>query len=271
MIKKIILFILILLLLIIFLFPLWWMFSISLKGENTILQNLRDLIPIPFTFNNYIDVWMSGPFPRYLSNSLFVTTIVVLGNLLFCSMAGYAYARYKFVGKNISFWFVLGTLMVPKQVLMIPIFIMMKTIGLYDTYWALILPFLVDSFGIFLMCQYIKGLPQELEDAARVDGAGEGMVFFKIVVPLAKPALIVVAIRSIIYTWNNFLYPLIVTQSQEIATLPVGLAWYAQGEHSVDFGHLMAGSAISTLPLLIIFFFLQKHIIEGMTQGAVKG
>jgi multiple sugar transport system permease protein len=271
MIKKNILFIFILLLLVVFLFPLWWMFSISLKGENTILQNLKDLVPIPFTLKNYSDVWTSGPFPRYLFNSFFVTTIVVLGNLLFCSMAGFAYARYKFIGKNISFWLILGTLMVPKQVLMIPIFMMMKNTGLYDTYWALILPFLVDSFGIFLMCQYIKSLPVELEDAARIDGAGEGMVFFRIVMPLAKPALIVVAIRAIIYTWNNFLYPLIVTQSQEIATLPVGLAWYAQGEHSVNYGHLMAGSAISTLPLLIVFFFLQKQIIEGMTEGAIKG
>jgi multiple sugar transport system permease protein len=158
--------------------------------------------------------------------------------------------------------------MVPRQVTMIPVYILMSRLHLLNTYAALVLPFLVDGFNVFLMSQYILALPEELEDAARVDGASDLRVFFRVVMPLAKPALAVVAINTFLVSWNSFLYPLILTNSETMRTLPVGLALYSQGEHSVDWGHLMAGASLAALPVIAAFVLFQRQIIEGLTAGA---
>lgn len=186
-------------------------------------------------------------------------------------MTGYAFARRSFKGKEVLFATVLGTLMIPKQATMIPVFILMAKLHLLDSYPALILPFLVDSFSILLVRQYLLSLPPDLEEAARLDGASELRVFWKVVMPLAKPALAVVAINAFLVNWNSFLYPLILTSRQAMRTLPVGLALYAQGEHSLDWGHLMSGSTLSALPILAAFLLFSKQIVSGLTQGAVKG
>lgn len=252
------------------LFPLWWMLTASVRATGAGLGGLADLFPWPITFQNYVDIWQSGPFGRYFLNSAIVALAVVGGNLLFSAMVGYAFARRRFRGKQPLWWGLLATLMVPKQVLMIPVYILAARLHLIDSYAALIAPFLVDAFNVFLMRQYVEQLPDDLEEAARVDGASEWRIFFQIVLPLARPALAVVGINTFLVNWNNFLYPLILTNSETMRTLPVGLALYAQGEHSVDWGHLMAGSSIATLPILAAFLLFQRHIIEGITAGAGK-
>jgi multiple sugar transport system permease protein len=252
------------------LFPLFWMFAISIKGEGTTIRTLADLIPSKPSLEHYRAIWDAGSFPRYVWNSVLVAAIVVAGNLLFASMVGYALARRAFRGKR---WVTLGvfaTLMVPKQVTMLPLYLLCARLKLVDTYFALTLPFLVDAFNVFFLTQYFRALPADLEEAARLDGAGDFRIFFRVALPLAAPALAVVGIHTFLVSWNSFLYPLILTNSDRMRTLPVGLALLAQGEHSVDWGHLMAGSAFASIPVLLAFLFFQRFLIEGITQGAGK-
>ena len=251
-------------------FPLYWMLILSLKPEGFQLAGLPDLLPLGLTFENYRDVWAEGHFGRYFVNSTVVAIFVVAGNVLFSSMVGYALARRRFPGKKLLWAAILATLMIPKQIVMIPIYVLSLRMGILDTYLALILPFLVDAFSVFLMRQYISQLPEDLEESARVDGAGDWTVLFRVVMPLARPALAVVAINAFLVNWNSFLYPLILTSSQNMRTLPVGLAMYSQGAHGVEWGHMMAGSFLATLPVLVVFLVFQRHIIEGITAGAGK-
>jgi multiple sugar transport system permease protein len=209
-------------------------------------------------------------FSRYILNSLIVSTIVVVGNIIFSTMVAYAFARRKFFGKNVLFSIVLATMMIPPQVTIIPIFIIMKNIGWIDTYFALTVPMLVTPFSIFLLKQYIEQLPIELEQAAYVDGANTFQILFKIIFPLSKPAIAVMAINTFIATWNDLFYPLVMTNSREMRTVQVGLALY-QKLNQIDWPRLMAASSIIGLPVIIIFLAFQKHIISGITKGALKG
>ena len=248
--------------------PLAWMLLLSLT-RGALGEGLWAAIRAgQLTIANYHDVLASGPFGRYTFNSVLVSVVIVGGNLLFAPMVGYALARRAFPGRPVMRVLVLVTLMVPRQVTMIPVYILVSRLHLMNTYLALTLPFLVDGFNIFLMSQFFLSLPEELEDAARVDGASEMHVFFRIVLPLAKPGLAVVGINTFLVSWNSFLYPLILTNSESMRTLPVGLALYSQGEHSVDWGHLMAGSSLAALPVVAAFVLFQRQIIEGLTAGA---
>ncbi len=249
------------------LLPLVWMALVSLAREGAASGGFGGLLAGGLTFKNYRDVWEAGPFPRYVLNSVLVASAVVAGNVLFGAMAGYGLARWRGFGKKLLLLSVVAVLMLPRQVTMIPIYIMTSWVGLIDTYAALTLPFLVDPFSVFLVTQYVLALPVELEDAARVDGAGELTLFFRVVMPLAKPVLAVVAINTFVINWNSFLYPLILTSSQSMRTLPVGLALYSQGEHSVDWGHLMAGSSMAAIPVALVFLVFQRQIIHGITSG----
>ena len=249
------------------LLPILWMVLVSVASEGATARGLGGLAAGGLTLENYRDVWEAGPFPRYVLNSALVAALVVGGNVFFGAMAGYGLARWRGRGKKLLLVSVVGVLMLPRQVTMIPLYIMMSWLRLIDTYAALSLPFLVDPFSVFLVAQYVLALPQELEDAARVDGAGELTVFFRVIMPLAKPVLAVVAINTFVINWNSFLYPLILTSSESMRTLPVGLALYSQGEHSVDWGHLMAGSCMAALPVALVFLTFQRQIIQGMTSG----
>jgi multiple sugar transport system permease protein len=239
-------------------YPLAWMVSLALRT------------PDGLSFRFFREVWSAGPFDRYLFNSLLVVTAVLAGNIVFCTMAGYAFARYRIVGKKLLFFLVISTIMLPKQVILIPMFILMQRAGLIDTYWALILPFLVDPFNIFLIRQYMTSIPPDCEEAARIDGAGELKIMFSVVMPMLKPALAVVAINTCLINWNSFLFPFILTNSTSMRTLPVGVALLSQGAHSVDWGHLMAGALISALPVIIAYVVFQKQIIGGLTSGMSK-
>ena len=256
--------------LLLMLFPLFWMLIIALRERTPDFSSFFGLLSGPFTLTNFTDVVTSGPFDTYFLNSTIVALVVVLGNVLFCSMVGYALARRRIPGK--AFWgvTVIAVMMIPPQVVMIPLYRLMVTFGWIDTYWALIVPFLVTPFGVFLMRQYIIGLPIEIEEAARIDGASDLGILFKVVMPMAKPMLVVLAVFTFLTTWNTFLYPFLFTNSESMRTLTVGLTFYL-GNQSIDWGHLMAGASISALPVILLFIIFQKQIIEGMTAGAVKG
>ncbi len=251
--------------------PFAWMLFLSFQPGAGGDLSLTALARARFTLEHYRALLAASAFPRYLVNSVIVAAVVVAGNVLTGAMVGYALARKKFFGDRALTWGVIATLMLPKQVLMIPLYLVLARLHLLDTYAALILPFFVDAFSIFLVRQYVQQLPSELEDAARVDGAGELRIFATIVLPLLRPALAVVAINGFLLNWNSFLFPLIFTNSDRLRTLPVGLALFAQGEHAVDWGLLMAGSTISALPVLLAFLVFQRQIIEGITAGSEKG
>jgi multiple sugar transport system permease protein len=239
------------------LFPLVLMFRLSLQvpaGAGLLA--------------NYREVWEAGLFGRYLWNSAFTAAAVVAGNVVFAAMAGYALARGRFRLRGPLFAATLVTLMVPRQMSMIPLYLLVARMGWIDTYAALIVPFLVDAFNVFLMRQAFLTLPAELEEAARVDGASELRIFTTILLPLVKPTLAVLAINTFLGNWNSFLYPLVLTNSDAMRTLPVGLALISQGEHSVDWGHLMAGSSIAALPVILVFLVFQRQILRGVMAGA---
>lgn len=267
--KRILLFLILLFVLIGMLFPMYWMIVSSFSSEASSILEISDLLPKGFTLRNYIDIWSYGPFPRFFFNSLFVALMVTLGNIIFCLMVGYAFARRAFRFKNILFLSVILVLMIPVHILIVPLFLIIKNLGWYDTYFALIVPWLVSPLGIFLMRQYIQALPKDLENQARIDGAGEFRILFQIVAPLCKPALAVLAIQVFLVNWNSFLFPFILTSSGKMRTLPVALALF-QGYQTIDWPHLLAASSLSALPVIIMFLFFQRHIISGLTAGAIK-
>ncbi|MBI4227964.1 MAG: carbohydrate ABC transporter permease [Candidatus Omnitrophica bacterium] len=239
-------------------------------GAGTVYLDDVRLIFRQWTLSNYYDVMVSGPFGRYFFNSLVIALVITGANLLLSSMVGYAFARREFPGKRTMFLLILGSIMIPPQVMMVPIFILMKHLNWLNTYWALIVPSLTLPFNIFMMRQYITKLPLAIEDAARIDGASDLQIFFKVILPLSKPALAVVGINTFMGAWNTFLYPFLLTKTAEMRTLPVGLALY-KSLQGVDWVHLMAGSSITAIPVIILFLCFQRYIIAGLTSGSTVG
>ncbi len=254
--------------LIVMIFPLLWMFRVSFSPGD-LGMDLISLFSTGFTLKSYLDIFGSGQMAVYLLNSILVGIVVTLGNILFCFMVGYAFSRYRFIGQKFWFYSVIFVLMIPAHIIIIPLYLIVYKAGIYDTYWALILPFLVNPIGIFLVKQYIDGLPSSMEEAARIDGAGELTIIARVVMPLCKPALAVLAIQSFMTNWNSFIFPFILTSSESVRTLPVGLALY-QGHQAIDWPHLMAGSTLAVVPILIVFLFFQRQIVSGVTAGAIK-
>ncbi len=239
-------------------YPLAWMLGISLRtGEGVGLRFYRE-------------VWQAGPFDRYFINSVIVVVVVLIGNVLICTMAGYAFARYRVPGGRVLFFLVISMIMLPKQVILVPLYILMQKLHLLDTYAALTLPFTADPFNIFLIRQFLHSIPPDCEEAARLEGAGELTIVFRVVMPMLKPALAVVAIHTALINWNSFLFPFILTNTASMRTLPVGLALLSQGAHSIDWGHLMAGAVIASLPVIVAFMIFQRQIISGLTSGMTK-
>lgn len=250
------------------LLPFAWMLAISLApgAGNSFLRALAG----PWDLGHYQSLLAAAGLGRYFLNSVLVAVAVVALNVATAAMVGYTLGRRRVPGER---WWTLGivaTLMLPKQVLMIPLYLVLARMHLLDSYAALILPFAVDAFSIFLVRQYVAALPIELEEAARVDGATDWLVFRRVVLPLLKPVLAVVAIQSFLANWNSFLFPLIFVDSDRLRTLPVGLALLSQTEHSVDWGFLMAGSTVASLPVLAVFLAFQRQILSGLLAGAEK-
>ncbi|MBS1890894.1 MAG: carbohydrate ABC transporter permease [Actinobacteria bacterium] len=256
--------------------PLIWAVSTSLKAPADVFATPPKFIPNPFTLEGYKDVFTVLPFPRYLLNSIIVAVSIVALNVVFGTAAAYAFAKLRFPGRNLMFGALLVTLMVPFQVNLIPLYRIMvelhdiwPAIGV-NTYFGLIAPSAVQVFGIFLMRQYISTIPDSILESARLDGASELRILRSIIFPLAKPAIATLAIFTFVTAWNDFLWPLIITNSENMRTLPVGLALLSR-KNSVNWTDTMAGTVLTILPMLLVFAVLQRRFVEGLTAGAVKG
>jgi multiple sugar transport system permease protein len=254
--------------LVVMVFPLVWMFRVSFMEAGSSID-FKAIVASGWTLVNFGDLFSRANLGRALFNSVLVGGLVTLGNIVFCFMVAYALARYRYLANKLLFASVLLVLMIPMHIVIIPLYLLCLKAGLYDSYWALILPWLVNPIGIFLVKQYIESIPPSMEEAARMDGAGEFRIVFGIVMPLCKPALAVLAIQVFFTNWNSFLFPFILTSSDSLRTLPVALALY-QGHQAIDWQHLMAGSTVAVLPVLILFLFVQKQLVSGITAGAIK-
>ena len=250
--------------------PMIWMVITSVETLSETRHFPPILVPHTLRPQNYSDVLQQAPFARWFLNTLVVTVVVVVGNLLFCSLAGYAFARIKFFGREVAFILVLATLMIPFQVIMIPTFLIVRKLGLIDTLGALIVPNLAGAFGIFLLRQFFRSLPIELEEAARIDGASRLGVLFKIILPLSGPVLATVAVITFLWTWNDFLWPLVTLYSPNNYTLQLGLTTF-QGAHQTNTHLLMAANVMSVLPVLLLFFAAQRFFIRGIATSGLKG
>ena len=251
--------------------PFLWMVLGSIKPESDFLQNPPTLLPTAATTNNYTRLFDQLDFPRFFFNSSVIALAVTIGNLLFCPMLGYALAKLRWRGKRLIMGLVLATLMVPAGITLIPNFILMSNLGLVNTYPGLILPFLAGPFGVFLMRQFMLGVPNELLEAARIDGAHEFRIYWSVVMPIATPVLATLGILTFLGNWNSFLYPLVMAQEPQMYTLPVALATFATGQYQADHGMLMAGSVILVVPVLIVFILFQRWITEGIATTGLKG
>jgi multiple sugar transport system permease protein len=251
------------------LLPFVWMVSTSLKtGEATFVMPPQ-LIPAEPTLGNYSKIFGAVPMAQFLLNSIFVSVTSTVIMVLNCAMAGYAFARIKFPGREIVFYAYLATLMIPQQVTLVPLFVIMTWLDWGNTYQALILPSSFGAFGTFLLRQFYLRLPREVEEAAFMDGAGYVRIFFTIGLQLARPALATLAVFAFMASWNAFLWPLIITSDQSMMTLPVGLS-FLNGRYTTDWNVLMAGAVIGTLPIIAVYVFAQKYIIQGLATTGLK-
>ncbi|SBS69838.1 carbohydrate ABC transporter permease [uncultured Microbacterium sp.] len=256
--------------LIITLMPFIWMLLGSFKTQGELLQRPITWWPEQATLDNYSRWLTQLDYGQFFFNSVVVALVVVLGNIAFCSMVAYALAKMQFPGKKVLFVLVLLTLMVPGVVTLVPMFVLVANMGLVNTYPALILPFLAGPLGVFLMRQFIMGVPDALLEAARIDGAGEFRIFLRIVMPQCGPAIATLAILTFLGSWNNFLWPLVVAQTEQMYTLPVALSLYSVGSNGTFYGLLMAGSVLVVTPILILFLFLQRYFVQGIAMTGLK-
>ena len=250
--------------------PFVWMLVSSFKPEAEVRAVPPTWWPETITLDNYEKLFTQLDFPQFFMNSMIVAVAVAVGNMVFCSMLGYALAKLDFPGKKAVFAIVLGTLMVPGVVTFVPLFVLTTNIGLTNTLPGMILPFLAGPFGVFLMRQFMMSLPDELIQAARVDGAGELRIFFSIIMPLCGPAVATLGVLTFLTSWNNFLWPLVVATSEEKYTLPVALALYAVGQNATKYGLLLAGSVVVVIPVLAVFLLLQRRIMQGIAMTGIK-
>jgi len=252
------------------LMPFIWMLLSSFKTQGEILRDPTGFWPSDPTWGNYAKWFNELNIQQFFFTSLLVAVITVLGNLLFCSMVGYALAKMDFPGKRVLFTLVMVTLMTPGVVTFVPLFVMTSKMGLVDTYAALFLPFLVSPLGVFLMRQFMQGIPDSLLEAARMDGAGEIRTFATVVLPLCGPPLATLGIFTFLSSWNNFLWPLVAAQSEDKYTLPVALSLYSTGQDATNYGLLLAGSVLVIAPIVLLFVSLQRFFVQSVASAGIK-
>ncbi|MDQ8303532.1 carbohydrate ABC transporter permease [Enterococcus faecium] len=267
--KKIIRTISMLVILLVIAFPFLWLIISSFKHEKDIISFPPRIFADSYTLDNYIKVWTTIPLLDYIKNTVIFAGGTVITSVFFDSLAGYAFARMRFKGKSVLFYFVLLTMMIPFQVFMIPLFIEVNLLGMLDTYAGLIIPRMTTAIGIFMMRSFFITLPDSLEEAARIDGLSEFNIFLKIMLPLSKPTLLSLGIFTLMNSWNDLLYPLILTSSSKMRTLPAGLALFT-GQNISFYGPVMAGTVISMLPLLVVYIFAQKYFVQGTAMSGMK-
>jgi len=250
--------------------PLLWMVSASFKSESEIFSFPITWIPSTFHWSNYIKVWSDIPFPTYYFNTIKIAVITTILQIVTCSLAAYAFAKVRFPERDKLFFLYIATMMIPYQVMMIPQFMLIKEIGLMNTHWALILLGAFSPFGVFLFRQFFMAIPEELSEAARIDGLSEFGIYLKIILPLTRPAIASLVIFTFMHSWNDFLAPLIYLNTDKLFTLQLGMQHF-QMEYSTEYGPLMAAAVSAIVPTIIIYFLAQDHFIEGISAGAVKG
>lgn len=251
------------------LLPVIWMLCTSVKPEHDVVAHPSQLFPTHWTLQNYRDVLRRIPFARQFLNTIVFAGGVTLFSLLFDSMTAYALARLEFPGKRVLFLLVLLFLMVPSQVTLVPVYQLVAKLGLVNTFPGLILPRATNAFGIFFLRQFFLGLPKDLSEAARIDGAGEWRIYWQIVLPLARPALLTLGLFHFMFNWNDLLWPLVLTTTADMQTLPAGLALFT-GEHVVQYGLVMAGATMAMLPMIVAFLLVQRKFIEGIATTGIK-
>ena len=249
--------------------PILWAVLSSFKSQSELAKSPPTIFPQSFTLDNYRDAVESFAFGRYFLNSVIVTFSATVLTLLINAMAAYALSRFNFRGRNFLFILTLATIMIPLQVILLPVYQMVSSLGLTNSLWGLIIPPAATPTGVFLLRQYMLTLPDETLEAARIDGAGEWRLFWRVVIPLCKPALAVVAIFSVIWRWNDFLWPLIVAQDDAVYTLPVALAQFSS-QQVIPFNLVLAVSVLSILPVIVIFLIMQRQIVQGIAQTGLK-
>jgi len=247
--------------------PLVYMLLTSLKDSSELYE--LGFLPQAPTLDNYVELWTRSDFPRWFASSLITASGTTASVLFFDSLAGYTLAKFNFRGRGLVFVLILSTLMIPAEMLVIPWYVMARAMGWLDTYWGIMFPGMMTGFGTFLMRQFFAGVPDDLLAAARIDGLGEFQIFWRIAMPLVTPALSALAIFTFLGNWTAFLWPLIVTSSKSLYTIPVGMAVFA-GEVQTQWELIMTGAAIATLPVLLVFLLLQRFIIEGVMLAGLK-
>ncbi|AQP49000.1 sugar ABC transporter permease [Tessaracoccus aquimaris] len=252
------------------LFPFVWQVLMSLSTNAEIQSVPPQFIPGTFRWENYVEVFQKLPFLQQFGTSLLITVARTLGQLVFCALAGYAFARMQFRGRNLLFGMLLAILMIPGQAYLIPQYQIVKSFGLLETAAGVVLPGLFSAFGTFLMRQAFMSMPKELEEAARLDGCNPWQTFWRVMLPLAKPSLFAVAIVTVLWSWNDLLWPLIVTTREENMPISVGIATLA-GQYSSDYAVMMAASVMAMAPIFVLFFSMQKRVIEGLASSGLKG
>ena len=250
-------------------FPFIWMLFTSLKPESEIAVFPPQLLPNTWTFENYQNVWSRIPFARLFLNSVAFAGGVTIISLLLDSMSAYALARLDFPGRTMVFYIILIALMLPFQVMFVPLFVTVHDLHLLNSFGGLVIPRATNAFGIFMLRQFFLTIPKELDEAARIDGCSEFSIYWRIILPLSGPALATLAVFHFMYNWNDFLWPLLITSSIEMRTLPAGLALFV-GSHVVEYGVVMAGAILALLPLLIAFVFAQRYFIQGIAMTGIK-
>jgi multiple sugar transport system permease protein len=256
---------------IVFMIPLFWMMSTSLKARFEVFAYPPEIIPSNIQWGNFREIFTRVPLGRYMLNTILLVVANIAGQLFAVPLVAYAFARLRFPGRDVIFFIVIATMMVPTQVTLIPLYSLFQRIGMIDTYWPLILPsFFGSPFFIFLMRQYIKTLPRDLDDAARIDGAGTWGILYRIILPLCIPPLTIVMVYQFLWTWNDFLHPLIYIGNTDMYTLQLGLSMF-RGRFTVEWHLLMAAALVSVVPQLVVYFFAQRRLIGGIASVGLKG
>ncbi len=251
-------------------FPIVWVAISSFKPQSELFTFPLRLLPVDWTVSNYTAAVNQGNFLRYFSNTVFVAVTATFITVTINLMAGYALAKYKFAGRDAIFTIMLATLMIPLQVIMVPIFLQLKSLGLLNSLWGIIIPPAATPTGIFIARQYLQTLPDSLIEAARIDGAGELFIFRKVIAPLSKPVVATIAIFSFMWRWNDYLWPLIVITDNKKQTMQQALANFV-GQLQINWASLLAMTSIAIIPMIVVFLVFQKHFMSGITSGAVKG
>jgi multiple sugar transport system permease protein len=250
--------------------PFIWMLSTSFKENGKVLIFPPQWIPDPWVWENYLQAWHAANIGRYFVNSLVVTISLTIGQTITCSLAAYAFARLEFKGRDSLFLIYLGTMMIPIQVTLIPLYIIMRDFGWIDTYQGLIVPFIFSAYNTFLLRQSFLTIPKSLDESAIIDGCGYFGIFIRIIVPLSKPALITQALFCALWAWNDLLWPTVIANTEKVRTLVVGLQMF-KSQYAIQWNYLMAGTCISIIPMLLLYLFCQKYFVEGIAMTGIKG